>query len=257
MLQTPPNRTLRHSRTVVKRAITGRGSMCVALVLLVSSAIPALAAKPSTPVLRFVTVPHYRLTVVGTGWPQQARVVLALHAGPWVVGDELRTTKSGAFRVGVNNVDLCGGVTFLARDLARHRATLRGPALMCPSPVNPPVPKIMVLIGKQTQPHEIRIYSHAFPKSAIMYLGEKLYVWEPGTLRPFYDPKVDENYLALSAQGRTPPRLCPQPDCDAGFYWEWVAVRSGRTLVDMSPSCLQSKPACALPDFAIQIQITR
>jgi hypothetical protein len=90
-----------------------------------------------------------------------------------------------------------------------------------------------------------------------LHVGDELTIWEAGTVRPAFRPQADPAYLALTGQGTTPPRACPQPDCDAGFYWGYVAIRAGQTLVDMSPGCREVTPPCMAPDFAITVKILR
>jgi hypothetical protein len=89
-----------------------------------------------------------------------------------------------------------------------------------------------------------------------MKLGDRLYLWEAGTTTPLYTPHTDSTYLTLLEQYRTLPRACPQVDCAEGFAWIWVAIRTGTTIIDLSPACRQSQPPCALPDFGVTVHIT-
>jgi len=232
-------------------------ALCLAFAAVLALAQPQSAAGAAAPGLRFVIVPGYRLTVAGKDWPHGVRVVLAVHAGPWVQGLQARTSRAGSFRVGITNVDLCGGVTVLAADFAHHKATLRGPALACSSPISPPVPSLTLLQGKQVQPSVTRVLGPNRPASVTLHVGDKLHLWEPGTTRPTFTAHADETYLSLVGQGKTPPRTCPQIDCGAGYYWDWVAIQAGQAQVDLSPGCRQSRPACGAPDFLIEVVILR
>jgi hypothetical protein len=232
-------------------------AVCLAFAAVLAVVQQPSAAAAAVPGLHFVTVPGYRLTVAGKDWPHRVRIIFALHAGPWVQGLQARTTRNGSFRVGIANVDLCGGVTILAADFAHHKAMLRGPALGCASPITPPVPSLTLLQGKQMQPSVTQMLGLQRPASVTLHIGDRLHLWEPGTTRPSFTAHADETYLSLVGQGKTPPRTCPQVDCEAGFYWDWVAIRAGEAQIDLSPGCRQSKPACGAPDFLLEVVILR
>jgi hypothetical protein len=118
------------------------------------------------------------------------------------------------------------------------------------------VPQLRVLQGKPAKHQVARIYGIQ-PRSVTLQDGDELFIWEAGTVRPAFQPHADPAYLAVVGQGTTPPRACPQPGCDAGFYWDYVALRPGTTLVDMSPGCRELTPPCAAPDFALTVKIVR
>ena len=230
-------------------------TLCLSFLVVVSSTAPNASAQSTSPALRFVAVPGYRLTVLGTGWPRRDRVIFTVHAGPWVQGLELRATRNGSFRVGVNNVDLCGGATFQAQDMRGHHVSLRGPALLCASKLNPPVPTLSVLRGQAVQLHQVRLLTVSRPTNVTMRVGDELYLSEQGQGRPFFTPRADPTYLLLVAQGETSPGACSQANCNAGFYWEWIAIRAGQTGIGLSPACREAHPQCELPDFVLEIRI--
>ena len=212
-------------------------------------------AQLETPSLRLVRVSGYRLAVDGQGWPSQKRLVVAFRAGSWLGGLELQTTLNGSFRVGMNNLDRCGtGVTVTARDFGGHTRQLRAPALLCPPLPDPPTPALTLLQSRPANPLEVRSIAPAAPSSVTLKRGNHFYLWEPGKDQPAFTAAADENYLLPFGQGPSAAPGCTQ-SCDLGFYWEWVAVKNGRTAVDLSPACRQSSPPCAAPDLRIDVQI--
>ncbi|GEM_PF-3477715 len=216
-------------------------------------AAPALArpAAAGGPALKLISVSGYSLAIRGTGWPAKQRVVFALRQKPVVVGLELWTTPRGRFSVGVKHIDLCNGETMVARDLHGHRVVLSGPGLGCPPARKPPIPQLTLLHGRPAPPAVTHVDGMAH-KPVTLRLGDAVYVWEQGTRKPLYVPSAPSAYLALMARGRTPPRACPEVECAAGAFWEWVGVRVGTTAITMNPSC---RPGCELPSYLIPVKI--
>ena len=64
---------------------------------------------------------------------------------------------------------------------------------------------------------------------------------------------VDGEFLG---RGTTPPRACAQVNCAQGFYWRWVAVRTGDTGIDLSAACRKSTPPCMVPvkTYAVTVE---
>jgi hypothetical protein len=219
-----------------------------------TSAQPARAQAATGPSLQFTQAAGYPLAVEGHGWRPNARVVFWIRAANIVEGRELKTTAGGRFVIGITGLNMCAGPVFQSRDFKSARAKLRGPALGCAMPLDIPVPKLRIVVGQSVPYRLVKIYSHQ-PGSVTMHVGDQLYLWEPGTAAPPFTPNVDARYLLLIRAGKTPPRACPQPDCDAGYFWQYVGIRSGNTSVDMAASCRFSTPPCQLPDFAIEVVI--
>lgn len=226
--------------------------VCVTFSLLAAGSSSQAAAKAS---LHIVPVPAYRISVEGQGWSRSHVVTVSLHAGPWAVSVRIRPNRNGAFTVGARQVDLCGGVSFQARDPSGRTASVRGPQLMCPSMSNPPKPTLTVLKGKQVQARVVRLLAPNRPGAVTIHRGDELYVWEAGTILPAFTPQADETYLELVEEGTTPPRACPQVDCASGFYWIWLALHTGIANIDLSPACRQSRPPCGMPDFLLRVHI--
>lgn len=215
--------------------------------------VPAGQAHPT---LRFVNEKGYRISVKGVGWSHKTRVTFAVRQGSTTEGLELRTTAKGPFVVGVNNIDLCGRSLFKTRDFKGHSARVRGPALECASPDHPPVPVLTVVKG-----HELHIavtHVDTPPKHTIVIgRGNALYLWLAGQHHPSFTPSAPKKYFALIGQGTTPPRACPQIECAAGFFWEWVGLKLVRTAITMTPWCRRYQPPCEGPSYTIRVRIIR
>jgi hypothetical protein len=238
------------ARRRIVRSLLGT-ALALSLLLVTADASRA-AVKRS---LRTVAVPSFKIGTLGNGWKAGKPVVVSLHAGPWVVGVEVRPTRAGSFRVAARGVDLCGGVWFQAVDTAGHSKIARGPALACPSPQQPSKPTLKVIGGKQVRSTQYRILTPMPPTSVTMHVGDQLYLWEPGSTVPAFTPGVDRDYLALLASGKTPPQTCAAVNCAEGFEWTWIALRAGDTILDLSPACRLSTPPCGRPDLGIGIHI--
>jgi hypothetical protein len=149
---------------------------------------------------------------------------------------------------------MCARPVFVALDFAGNRAVLHGPPLGCATRTDLPTPTLAIVRGKAVKHRIVRIFGLQ-PRALTVHRGDELYVWESGTTRPAFRPGVDPVYLSLLRAGTTPPRACPEVWCDAGFSWDYVAIRAGHTSVDMSPGCRETAPPCELPDFSIDVQI--
>jgi hypothetical protein len=214
----------------------------------------SVQAAGTGPTLRFVSSAGYPLAVKGEGWAAHARVVFWVHASTMTEGVELKTNAAGAFAVGIKGLSMCARPAFKARDFATGHAKLLGPPLGCHSPAIVPVPQLRVLTGKQASHVVVKVYGLQ-PRSVTMHVGDQLYIWEPGSGAASFTPHADGAYLVLFRVGETPPRMCPQPDCAVGFYWQYTAIKVGTTLVDLSARCRSSTPPCEVPDFAIDVTI--
>jgi hypothetical protein len=241
------------------RVFASRTLIVFALILLgiTGSAGATALAQSAKPSLRFGATPGYRLTVIGRGWSRRARLGVSLRSGTRVSGLELRATSAGSFKLGVNQVNLCGGVLVVVSDLSGHKAQVRGPALACPIPNNSLNPVLTILKGKMAHPRAVRILSPAAPTPLTMRIGETLYIQEPGTAQPSMSASADQRYLLEIGEGKLSSGSCVQSSCPGTFFWEWLAVRAGNTAIDLSPACRQTKPACGRPDIALEVHITR
>lgn len=233
-------------------ALTALIVLCLALVGFLPKGIQAAGSPPD---IRLVAAAGHRIAVHGTGWPARGRLILSVRYGGESEGLQLRTTPRGAFTVAVDSIDLCGGVTFIARDLAGHRATVQGPPLKCVSRINPPRPVFTVLLGTKLQPHEVRVRGITGPHNVTLHVGDALYLWIGGTTTPTFMPKAKARYLFPLSMGTTPPRACAQVDCEARFFWRWIALRPGETGIDLSPACRQTTPPCEIPDLLLRVRI--
>jgi hypothetical protein len=224
--------------------------------LLLAAAVPRPAqVQASAPTLSFATAPGHQLAVIGHGWPRNAVVTFAVrYSGRWTQGRELVTTASGGFTVALDTINLCGGSLFTARDFKGNRASLSGPALMCPTPLNPPRPALTIVNGTPAHPHQVRVVGVGTKRQVSMRVGDTLYFWEAGS-SPSFTPRAGGRYLFLLRQGATPPSMCPQVTCQQGLFWVWAALRPGATSITFSAQCRLSTPPCELPDFLLEVRI--
>jgi len=211
------------------------------------------AGRDASPTLAFAKSGRYTELVRGSGWPASARITFSLAQSTKIFGLELRDTRSGTFEVGVSHLDLCAGELYAARDFKGDRSTLSGPRLGCPVPPNPRTPNLTVVEGSNLTITVTHVDLPPPSREVIIKLADAVYVWEQGTGRPVYLPSAPSAYLELIGKGTTPPRACPQRECDAGFFWEWVGMRQGTTAISLNPSCY---PQCQIASFAIPVRIT-
>src|SRR5690348_16492573 len=81
----------------------------------------------ATPTLQIASVPGYDIAVKGTGWHPGSRLTLSAAEGYFIQGVEFRSSKVGAFVVGVKGNIYCWGVLFEGRDFASHQVSLQVP----------------------------------------------------------------------------------------------------------------------------------
>ncbi|HZT96719.1 MAG TPA: hypothetical protein VFB34_07760 [Chloroflexota bacterium] len=221
----------------------------VAVTLATSGASPANTRSPA-PALKLTGAKGYRLAVAGSGWPASSRVTFRLTQGAFPVeGFELITTKRGQFEIGVNNIDLCNGEMLTARDLAGHSVGIPGPGLACPVRKNPPAPVLTILVG---QPANISVRHIDWPSQrgpVTIRLADAVYLWEG---KSGFLPSAPWKSFQLIQRGTTPPRDCPEVECAAGFYWEWVGMAVGNTGIAMNPRCA---PKCEIASYLIPVKI--
>ena len=234
----------------------------LALAILVAPPATLRAAVPSGPRLSFVSLPGYRTAVQGSRWPAGARIAFSVQSASGVQVLHLRPTAGGRFLVGINAVDLCDGSRLEADDTADHRVILRGPTLACPPNARPHRPVLTLLKGKLLTPGKVAVFGPAPVRHLVsLEVGDILYLWEPGEDRPAFWPSPDFVYLTPEKRGRTVDQDCSgrpsatPADCTAGFYWEWIATRPGRTAIDLAPPCRRLRPACGLHDLLIELRI--
>lgn len=238
---------------------TFRLSGFLALLLFATAAVPAAAGSGRT--LKIVNLRSGGLGVQGIGWGQ-TRLEVSLITGPWTVGLSIRPNLRGRFRVKAVGANPCAGLLFRAIDTHGHRKTVRGPQLGCNVPADLPRPELHVVVGRAVTPATVKVLA-SHPGSVTLHVGELLYLWEPGTTVPAWTPRLLDSAgtqtsgrpLQLVDAGQTPPRACPQVDCDAGFYWKWLAVATGDTGITLSAACRASTPPCMVPDFIIRVHV--
>jgi hypothetical protein len=232
------------------------GGLVLALAM---TAVPAGRfghAQQSVPALHFTKAAGFQLGVSGQGWPHRGRLNLVVRSGASAAGLRFRSTSAGTFLLGINSVDVCSGVRFDVYTRSGRHAQIQTPQRGCPSVGDPSVPVVTVLQGTVLRPSEARLLALQTPAGPFhLRVGQTLYFWLPGTLRPAFVPKTNPAYLVLVTQGTTAARACAQPDCSAGFFWRWLAVQSGTTAIDLSPACRQSKPQCEIADRLIEVTI--
>jgi hypothetical protein len=70
---------------------------------------------------------------------------------------------------------------------------------------------------------------------------------------------ADPTYLHLETSGISGPLTCvPSGSCAISLvnrFWIYQAIAPGKTFIALNPTCLQVKPACGQPSFAIEIDI--
>lgn len=242
--------------------------VCALIPLSASSALGrSLRTHSPQPTLRFVMVQGYQTAVQGRNWPVKRRVTFSLMQTQMgtmravvvprgtVRGLELRTTGAGRFEIGVNGVDPCGSASYTARDFRGDLVHLSGgtAARPCKERVSSASPGITVLKGRLLN---IRVKHVDLPRkknnAVVIRVADAIYIWESGDKQPGYVPTAPEKYFELIGQGTTPPRMCPQVECNAGFYWQWVGMRTGTTSITMNPSC---RPSCEIPSYSIPVRI--
>jgi len=233
-------------------------ALALALFVGVPAASQAHTAHQQSPTLRFIVKAGYRISLAGKGWAPTARVTVTARAGG-LRSVQLRPTSQGRFIVGITNIDLCGGSSYAAYDLAGHVATLRGPALMCPNRLPEPDPTLTVLKGRALHPHTISLLENAPQGSLTMHVGQLLNVYvsssmnasTPGTVR------LDGTHWLQTAS--TTGLICPAGAMcapQARPFMQWEAVRAGKTMIRITPACRQTVPQCALPDVIVDVFIT-
>jgi hypothetical protein len=119
-----------------------------------------------------------------------------------------------------------------------------------------------VIVGRSITPPAVDILN-GHPATVTVHIGQVLYLWEPGVTAPTFQAQVvggtgtatASSPLVLIDAGQTAPKDCAQVDCAAGFYWRWLAVRTGDTGIVLSAACRMAKPPCMLPDFVIAVHV--
>jgi hypothetical protein len=219
-----------------------------------TGSVNAASSAALTPSLRLVSEPSYRISVHGRHWRPLSEVAFSVTQGSTVTGLALRATSIGTFIVGIKNINLCAGEVFNAWDLGGDHASIHGPALPCPVPLRLPKPELTVLKGEAIPLAPVHVDGPT-GKTVQINIGNAIYVWQPGTKHPAYFPSVPSTYFALIGAGTTPPRACPEVECSQGFYWEWVGIHAGNSVVSMTPWCRRQKPVCEIASWVISVRI--
>jgi hypothetical protein len=227
-----------------------------------ASAASGRAAQAGLPQLAWATVSGYRFAVAGRYWGSATKVTFSLRQGfpnheeyP-VEGLVVKTAKDGTFLFGLNNIDLCNGEIFKARDFKGHRAGIIGPVMNCAPNPHPPIPVLTVVRGTMVAISVTHVDRFFGIKPIVIRLGNALYLWQKGPNHPFWIPSAPSSSFERIGRGLTPFRRCNQTECAAGFFWEWVAMKVGRTFVSMDTWCRAHRPYCAVPSFQLRVRIT-
>lgn len=225
-----------------------------AMLLLLTVQVTSVQAAGAKPTLRLGHDAQQRLLVSGSGWRPNSRIVFSVHLASLTNGRELRANSRGRFALAITRLSLCSGPVFQARNLAGQSAVLHGPPLGCASPANPPVPSLHLVQGHAVSVQLERILG-TIPRTVTLHLGDELYLYESGDTHPGYQPQADDHFLTVLRQGTTPARACSQPDCAAGFFWQYAAAQVGQTTIDLSPACRSVRPPCMMPDLEIEVNV--
>jgi len=117
-------------------------------------------------------------------------------------------------------------------------------------------------VGQHLNTATASLYGPAPPRGPVQLApGSQLYLWEPGVDRAAFVPGADASFLLLVKHGQTQAQDCsgmPSPtpaDCQAGFYWVWMAIKPGRTFVDLTPACRQVHQLCTVTDVSFEVRI--
>lgn len=233
-------------------------ALALALFVGVPAASQAHTAHQQNPTLRFVAKAGYRISLAGKGWAPTARVTVTARAGG-LRSVQLMATSQGRFIVGITNIDLCGGSSYAAHDLAGHVATLRGPALMCPNRLPEPDPTLTVLKGRTLHPHAVSLVVNAPQGPLTMHVGQLLnaYVSSPMNSSTPETVHLDGKHWLQTAS--TTGFICPPGAMCAPQvrpFLQWEAVHAGKAIIRITPACRQTVPQCALPDVIVDVFIT-
>ena len=237
-----------------------RVATALALTLFVGvlAASHAHGAYQQSPTLRFVAKAGYRISLAGIGWAPTARITVTARAGG-LRSVELKPTSQGRFVVGITHIDLCGGSSYVAHDLAGHVATLRGPALMCPNRLPEPDPTLTVLKGRALHPHTVSLVENAPQGSLTMRVGQLLNVYVSSSMNASVPGSIHLDGTHWLQTASTTGMICPPGAMcapQARPFMQWEAVRAGKAMIRITPACRQTVPQCALPDVIVDVSIT-
>ncbi|GAC1334858.1 MAG: hypothetical protein NVSMB22_27440 [Chloroflexota bacterium] len=215
------------------------------------------------PSLHFTTRAGYKVAVAGVHWGAQRSVLFTVKAAGGPVSVALKSAQDGRFLVGITKIDLCGGSTYRATNMAtRASVKLKGPALLCPNRLPESKPVVTVLHGTSLPTREVDVVGAELQGASDLHVGDVLAVYEPGNDRPAFVPDVDARYFAPVAHGTQVSPCPPTPStrtCTAAttvsFYWKWQAIRAGTTGLHLTPACRQAVPACGLADRLVRLHI--
>jgi hypothetical protein len=236
--------------------VCGGGQVCPQNDLALSIPVTILSGPPAVkPALRFTAVPGYRISIAGSGWLGGSLITFTASEGTIDAGLVLRATKRGGFVVGINNIDPCAGIAFEARDFSGDHFTLPGPALGCVSPYPLPTPVLKVVKGHAVTISVKHVDGTGNRHPVVIRLGDAVYVWESGSENPSLVPSVRTAYFQLIGKGQTLARRCSKVECAAGFFWEWVGMKVGKTTIALEPACAAAKPPCLAPVLLIPVRI--
>ncbi|HEV3312518.1 MAG TPA: hypothetical protein VG815_18550 [Chloroflexota bacterium] len=199
--------------------------------------VEILPMAGSQPAIQPVQVPGFFEGWLGTGWAPNAIVTFSLSQRGFTYGLELRTTKAGTFEIGINDLDLCFGDVIQARDLLGHETGIVGDPV-CPKGTKVTTPRLVVIHSHRVHPKVAYIFGTGHGKTTVIHMGGALYLWEKGTSSPAWVPTASDAYFSLIGHERAPgPAACAPKWCDSGFFWEWIGLKAGKTVIALQPWC--------------------
>lgn len=231
---------VRRCGRLLRASIAGLLALC----LLGVTARGSVAAAP--PALEFTSAPGHMMAASGMNWG--GHLVVTARIGSAAGSVVLDSLTGGAFTVGIDFTVACGGLTVEARDFRGDDITIHHMGPMCPNRFGDPPPTVVILQGKARTQHVTSLRHAAGPRALSLRLGDALVITEPGGAAPAFSPTVDSRYFILVSQSMTGT---------GDSRWKWVAVKTGRTALSLSPACRQTRPACQLAEPLIDITIHR
>jgi hypothetical protein len=165
----------------------------------------------------------------------------------------LSPSTSGLIEVGFGAVP-CGGVRVVARDSLGHRASLSFSAA-CAHPGSA-FRYLRLIKGRFLTAGQRRYLDHPdAPTSISLHLGDRLFLWEPGTAPPLFTPSGGvPNIMLLSRVPYGPWIGCPVQGCPAATTSAYVALIPGEAVIHMTPGCTEG-PGCASSPFDIKVHV--
>jgi hypothetical protein len=105
-------------------------------------------------------------------------------------------------------------------------------------PPNAYTSSLVVLQGALIRPRVTTIYGSSHGKIIVIKRGDSIHLWESGKSSPKLMPSAPDKYFSLIGHGWLPVACAAVgPGCTAGFYWQWIGMRLGKTNIVLQPWC--------------------